>query len=66
VHKLLLAPGLSGSSPRLRLTIESALSLETCDLDFDDYLDHPTEMPPFWQQTFFITIGAALRPQEAA
>lgn len=66
VRNLLLAPGLSNTFPQLRLTIISALNLETDELDFDDYLERPTEMPETWQQTFFITIGAALRHEVAA
>lgn len=65
VRKLLLAPGISAACPHLPTTIVSALNLETSSLDFDDYLDHPQEMPEAWQQSFFISIGAALR-QEAA
>ena len=65
VSKLLLSPGIDNACPDLPMIIVSALNLETCTLDFDDYLDHPQEMPETWQQSFFISIGAALR-QEAA
>lgn len=65
IRNIMLAPGITTSIPSLSDAIQQTLGIEAQTFNLDDYLEHHSDMPDNWQQDYFISIGAALRQEEA-